>query len=224
MKNRLNQAFTLIELLVVITIIAILASLSMPVFSTIQEKANITKGISNARQLILAIKVYASDNEGAYPEGSDANEAFIELVKSEIITTEAVFGCPASSVGKPDGDIGTKDDDFARACEDNENHWEMTSGLNDSSPGNYPLVWENSDTETWDPSWDRDAAGTSDKGRTWSGGKVIVGINDNSVKTYKTDDSGKIKPPKGGSTNIFSSVPATLTVLKTRGSGGGTSS
>src|SRR5690606_21782662 len=69
MKKRLNKkGFTLIELLVVITIIAILASLAVPTFGRIQERGNITKGISNCRQIITALRIYASDNGGNYPD------------------------------------------------------------------------------------------------------------------------------------------------------------
>jgi len=55
MKTKINQGFTLIELLVVITIIAILASLAVPTFNVIQDKANQMKGTSNARQIIMAM-------------------------------------------------------------------------------------------------------------------------------------------------------------------------
>ena len=53
-----TSAFTLIELLVVITIIAILASIALPVFSGVTERANQTKDLSNAKQIGLACKLY----------------------------------------------------------------------------------------------------------------------------------------------------------------------
>ncbi len=66
MKNP-HSAFTLIELLVVITIIAILASIALPVFNGVTERANQTKDLSNAKQIGLALKLFASDNNGAFP-------------------------------------------------------------------------------------------------------------------------------------------------------------
>ena len=66
MKNT-HSAFTLIELLVVITIIAILASIALPVFNGVTERANQTKDLSNAKQIGLALKLFASDNNGAFP-------------------------------------------------------------------------------------------------------------------------------------------------------------
>ncbi len=62
-----NSAFTLIELLVVITIIAILASIALPVFNGVTERANQTKDLSNAKQVGLALKLFARDNNGTFP-------------------------------------------------------------------------------------------------------------------------------------------------------------
>ena len=69
------MAFTLIELLVVISIIAILAGIALPVFSQVQIKGAQTKALSNAKQIALACKVYATDNNGVFPSVSGTTAA-----------------------------------------------------------------------------------------------------------------------------------------------------
>src|SRR5476649_2301024 len=65
-QNKLS-AFTLIELLVVISIIAILASIALPVFASVQTRGAQTKALANAKQIGLALKMYAMDNNGSFP-------------------------------------------------------------------------------------------------------------------------------------------------------------
>jgi prepilin-type N-terminal cleavage/methylation domain-containing protein/prepilin-type processing-associated H-X9-DG protein len=56
-----TRAFTLIELLVVIAVIAILAAILFPVFAQAREKARSVSCLSNARQIGMAIQMYAQD-------------------------------------------------------------------------------------------------------------------------------------------------------------------
>lgn len=72
-STRLQRAstpgFTLIELLVVIAIIAILASLLLPALSNARERARRSACLSQERQFLLAIQMYAGDNDQALPRG-----------------------------------------------------------------------------------------------------------------------------------------------------------
>ena len=215
MKTRLKQGFTLIELLVVITIIAILASLALPAFNGIQERGNVTKGINNCRQIITSLKIYASDNNGAYPTGAAANadagggaaaagksnDAFRKLFTEGILTTESIFGCPASPAN-PDGNIGDKPT-YTEALKTKENHWAMTAALSDSSPASYPVVFENATDSSWNPKWDVASVSQAKRGRVWRGPKIIIGMNVASVSAVKRDaTSGQVKA-QGSGKNIF---------------------
>lgn len=212
-SKRLEQGFTLIELLVVITIIAILASAAVPTFNVVQTKANMASTAGNAKQICTALRIYAGDNDGSYPDAdpdespANSNEAFRLLIKKGVLDDERIFGAKVT-FAKPDNNIGEAPD-FNEAVEEGENHWAMTKELTDSSKAMTPLVMEAPESTGWPPMWNADAAGKKTKGRAWKGGKVIVGFCDSSVQPIDLEAAtGESVGPKemDGGKNIFTSA------------------
>jgi prepilin-type N-terminal cleavage/methylation domain-containing protein len=62
-----RKGMTLVELLIVIGIIAVLAGLLFPVFTSVRERARITYCINNLKQVGAALHMYAQDHDGFVP-------------------------------------------------------------------------------------------------------------------------------------------------------------
>ena len=150
MKTK-TSAFTLIELLVVITIIAILAGIAFPVFNTVTERANQTKDLSNIRQIGVALKLFAADNNGSFPtkvnpldptsaDIANANEAFRTLFPT-YLTNEEIFAVKASAYTPrtPDNLID-QGFPYTNTLAAGENSYAYVSHLTETANASFPVV------------------------------------------------------------------------------------
>ena len=192
--KRITSAFTLIELLVVITIIAILASIALPVFNAVTERANQTKDLSNAKQVGLGLKLYASDNDGKFPVGvANANDAFAQLVP-QYVSTEKVFYLAKSAwtPAAPD-EVSSS---AATTLASGENNFAYVNNLTDTSNPNYPLLADGFGATVGTYSTDETA-----KGGVWKGKKAIVIRADISGTVEKCTSAYQVFGKTGASTD-----------------------
>jgi prepilin-type N-terminal cleavage/methylation domain-containing protein len=202
--NKTSNAFTLIELLVVIAIIAILASIALPVFSSVQERGKQTKDLSNGKQIALALKQFALDNNGEFPNkkygtaggnyqgstalaaGDASNDAFRWLLpvyvnSEDIFVIPGSAWCPNGADNKLDAVYGT----FVDTLKAGEVGYSYIAALSDTSNPQYPLV-----ADGWDAavaiSYNKDK---TVKGGVWGGQRACVIFTDGSGKVMKCDNN-----------------------------------
>ena len=101
---RRRAGFTLIELLVVIAIIAILAAILFPVFARAREKARQSNCLSNVKQQVLGVTMYAQDydetlmsiyydlnGDGGFGVG---DPTWMDVIRPYLKNTQ-IFSCPS---------------------------------------------------------------------------------------------------------------------------------
>jgi prepilin-type N-terminal cleavage/methylation domain-containing protein len=184
--NKSKKAFTLLELLVVIGIIAILAGLLTPALKTAMQNGKMTSAMNNARQIGMALRMFANDNDGNYPQNTNSygenintsNDAFRSLIPT-YLDTEKVFAL-AGSKAAPSAD--NKMQDAAHILQPGENYWSFISGLNASADSNWPLIVDSDNGSGYY------VTEPNTMGGMWGGTKAIV-IN--------TDGSSHIIPLMG---------------------------
>lgn len=86
----LAAGFTLIEILVVIAIIGVLSALLLPVGTRMLKSANASKGLSNLRQLGVALNSYSGDNDGWFPLMGDCVPATLPYLNNNL----QLWSCP----------------------------------------------------------------------------------------------------------------------------------
>ena len=176
-----RRAFTLIELLVVISIIAIIASLAMPTFSSFMQNSRMTEQMSNGLNVFKAMASYGSESghNGLLPIYTDpddpatkvttSNEALEILLAGNYIDDKRVFINRASEWCKP---VQKNDDSTAKKVQVRESDWCYVVGIGDTSSSRWPVLANAFATGTdSNPTYVTDPG---QKGGVWKGTKAVV--------------------------------------------------
>jgi len=217
--TKILKGFTLIELLVVIGIIALLASIAVPAFSGVQVRAAQTKAMSNAKQIGLACKQFAIDNNGLYPTYNwsasgtgttlvtSSNDAFNNLLPT-YLSTISIFWlakspfCTPNQPTDPSQSNMTSGSGLVDSAQNNE--WAYVPDLYDTSTSTFPLIADGFASVT---SHNYSTSSTTDGG-VWKGAQAVVVFVDDSAKVMKTNASQQIPGSPNGN-DLFDTSQST---------------
>lgn len=177
-----RSGFTLIELLVVITIIGILATLAPAAINGVLVNANQAKALNGARNIGLALKLYANDHDGLYPTGSTAKDAFNTLLPADQASSGYIKDKKAFTVKGSAWTPTAAPSDSTKLAE-NENHFAYFSGLSADGGEDWPVVFDGpaSDDGTY-------SAKKTEKGGVWEGKvAIVVRLNGSAAKEPLTE-------------------------------------
>jgi len=184
-----RKAFTLIEMLIVVAIIGVLASFAFPAYQKSLQTAKMTGAMNNARQISIALHMYANDNDGNYPTKKNSydedivtsNDAFRSLIPA-YLDNERVFAVAGSKAGPSADD---QIDDAAHILQPGENHWAFVSGLTPTSKSTWPLVVDHTDGTGHYTTQEKQYGGT------WGGTRIVAIATDGSGRIASTGGTGE---------------------------------
>jgi prepilin-type N-terminal cleavage/methylation domain-containing protein len=207
--NKASSGFTLIELLIVIAVIAILASFALPAFLGVQERAKQTKDLSNGKQIGLALRQFAIDNNGEFPNrtygtgtpasdyvsstvlaaGNTSEDAFRWLLPT-YVRNEGIFVVPGSAwspladeILDPTFGTPATPGTLTNVAPNGECGYAYTTALSDTSDANFPLLMDGFSATI--PNYDTTKTAI---GGVWGGQRAIVILVDGSGRVMNVDD------------------------------------
>ena len=175
MKRNANKGFTVAEVIVSTVILGTLLFLLWGMTPTecsiyLGPPARV-KALNNARNIGMALKTYANEHDGEFPQGNTAAEVFSQLLpqrhgaigyldnKSQFYVKGSMYTLKENIEGFSSG----------WKVEEGENHWGVMSGLNASGSERWPLLFDGPASKDG-----RYSSNKSEKGGIWEGKVAIV--------------------------------------------------
>ena len=132
LKKLKANSFTLVELLVVISIIGLLAGLSVPAIQGGLDKAKQQTDVSNIRQLGMILFADAMENEGTFATGNGIKDVVTNLIANGLLnSTKILAGTGFKSAASTNAPDIVPSQNIA---------WVMLDGMTVSSNGVIPLL------------------------------------------------------------------------------------
>lgn len=192
--SKFARAYGCLPWLVAVFAVFVLAGMVLPVFNSVAVRGCQTKALANAKQVGLALKLFAGDNDGYYPRQgtpeqnkilpANANVAFACLFPT-YTQSEFIFGNRLSgySTRTPDDVIDpVYNGKPVKTLEPGENVYGYIMGLRDDGSPNTPLIVDGTDGSRH---YNR-VEGI--RGGLWKGERAIV---------IRLDNSGRLERLEG---------------------------
>jgi len=220
-------AVTIGELVIMVFVLFVLISLLPPAISVLRKRGRQLKDLSNAKRVAVALRDFASDHNGAFPNKEPAidyepaenltstnksNDAFWWLFPS-YVTSEDIFTVKGSawSPNPPDNKLDAPGSaERAETLQRGECAYLYVTGLNDRSNPQFPLLADAGTANDVTVYTDVE----NEKGGVWGGRKAIIVFVDGSGDVVPVDDqripSGAFVRRFGHAYNIFASHSSTF--------------
>ena len=115
LKNK--KGYTLVELMVVVTIMAILAATSTPVFSGYIKKAKASQYLVNCRAVYMAAEAYFIEHKETFDGDDDDLEALEDEIEALTALDVAILGSADAAVSEEYGVVVAMNREKEWACE-----------------------------------------------------------------------------------------------------------
>lgn len=144
MKKTSDPAFTRFEVTVTLAVVIALGFVAQPVLYAATHNAACIKDLSSARNIGMALKTYANEHDGKFPDGKTAAEVFSKLLPQELgssayISDKRQFFVRGSKYTPPTDEPNNSNQ---KKLAEGENHWGYMARLDDSGSGRWPLLFD----------------------------------------------------------------------------------